>query len=78
MNSRQRRKQRRRFKHDVMVSWHSHSGTMMIEHLVDMLEWCHTRYGENGYFYSWDEVIRFSFSSVERVVEFKLRWADGV
>ena len=77
MNSQQRRKHRRRFKHDVEVSFRTYSGTMMVEHLGDMLEWCHTRYGMHGYSYSWVEVIRFSFPSVERAVEFKLRWADG-
>jgi hypothetical protein len=77
MNSQQRRKHRRRFSYDVTVSMKSHAGTMMIEHLGEMLEWCHLHYGKHGYSYSWDEVIRFSFPSVERAVEFKLWWADG-
>lgn len=75
MNSKQRRKQKRRFGHVVEVSWNS--SAEMVERLGGMLEWCHLNYGRNGYSYRWEEVIRFSFPCRDRAVEFKLRWADG-
>ncbi len=75
MNSRQRRKQKRKFNHEVTVSLVPPYSTMI--DVLSMLEWCHVNYGKHGYVYSCDDTIRFSFPSVNRAVEFKLRWADA-
>lgn len=77
MNSRQRRKQNRRFSHWVEVNIGQWVGAEMVEQLNDMLDWCDYNYGKGGYLYRWKTSVRFCFPSSERAVEFKLRWVDA-
>lgn len=73
MNSRQRRKHNRRFRHTVQVDARRVIETP--DGLGDMLQWCHERYGENGYRFQWLDSITFGFPTDERAVEFKIAWA---
>lgn len=77
MNSKQRRKQKRKFKYQVSVEIADLVGSNMIHRLNSMLVWCHRNYGENGYLYQWPNKISFCFPTEQRAVEFKLRWSDG-
>ena len=67
MNSKQRRKQNRRFRYPVSL--------VGDPRISDMLEWCHRRYGDDGYLFSWHSHITFKFPTVERATEFKITWA---
>lgn len=76
MNSRQRRKLRRRFRHEVPVSWDHRSGNGRAERVSQMLEWCRQSYGDSGYHYGWKQhQMVFSFQTTVRAMEFKLIWA---
>lgn len=78
MNSSQRRKLRRKFKHVVPFLWNDNRTYLTTERIIalrEMLEWCHCRYGDNGYYYQWQKEVVFAFATQERAMEFKLAWA---
>lgn len=43
--------------------------------LGDMLQWCHRRYGGNGYRFQWKDVMTFGFPDAGHAMEFRLTWS---
>jgi hypothetical protein len=72
MNSRQRRKQRRRFAHSVTVASSNQNGYELSVRLTAMEQWCHRRYGGGGYLFDWPD---FRFPDIGRAMEFRMEWA---
>jgi len=76
MNSRQRRKQRRMFKHAVPLTANiAYLSEEQLQKISDMVDWCKYRYGENGFLFKWRNGATFSFNTESHSIEFKLRWA---
>lgn len=72
MNSRQRRKQRRRYPHTVVVASNGQNGYELSVRLTAMVQWCHRRYGALGYLFDFPE---FRFPDIGRAMEFRLEWS---
>lgn len=74
MNSKQRRKFRRKWKYVAEVTevreWASH-----LVRLCDMDEWCINRFGKHKYVVD-GYGLKFYFDSMENFIEFKITWSQ--
>jgi len=74
MNSKQRRKFKRRWKYTVGIYNRYESPSEELMRLVNMDSWCHDRFGKHKYRMD-GYAEKFYFDSEENLVEFKLYWA---
>ena len=73
MNSAQRRKHRRKWRHKVSYQeLNEHSENFRFR---DMVDWCNKSYGAENWHLSIQDGYYFLFDRPERLTEFILRWA---